>query len=238
MSVDSRKNSEPWKVDDAITAARLESMRDLAERAQLSSTTKNVRLYTGAQGGTAVAVDDTPQQQDRSRLLLLRNNMDALNPAHAMFDPFPDFGTGTAGQWYEALIVPQGASYLDYFADGPGKPQYNFKRGVIPPDCIAFDPNQMQTTDAPDVYYAGGRKPRPLRGSYQLGIVLGTVTPSPSTEVAFPLVVISPGMKRWRWNGYTRNIEVSFVLHPEADIDNPDELWVPEYTVGPCIPGT
>ncbi len=58
---DARRPTDEWKPDDPITAVRLEAMRSLAEQAQLTALGKNVRIYRGAQGGTAIAVDESPQ---------------------------------------------------------------------------------------------------------------------------------------------------------------------------------
>lgn len=55
---DARRALQPWKVDDDIEAVRLQSMQDLAEGAQLTAVSPNVRIYKGAQGGTAIAVDE------------------------------------------------------------------------------------------------------------------------------------------------------------------------------------
>lgn len=65
---DGRRNPDPWNVDDDITALRLQTMQDLAEAAQVVPGSPNVRMYKAVQGGTAIAVDATPQIPDRAVL--------------------------------------------------------------------------------------------------------------------------------------------------------------------------
>lgn len=54
-----KQSTQPWKAGDEITADRLEMQRQLAESAQLHAGSKNVRVYKGALGGTAIVVDPT-----------------------------------------------------------------------------------------------------------------------------------------------------------------------------------
>lgn len=58
--MESSRPTDPWKSGDELEAVRLEQMRHLAEAAQLYAASPNVHLYRGAQGGTAIAVDEAP----------------------------------------------------------------------------------------------------------------------------------------------------------------------------------
>lgn len=61
--MESRRPTERWKPGDELEAVRLETERELLEAAQVYAASPNVHMWRGAQGGTALAVDETSPRQ-------------------------------------------------------------------------------------------------------------------------------------------------------------------------------
>lgn len=56
--MEARRHTTPIRPDDPLEAEKSETIRQLAEASRLTAISSNVRIYRGAQGDTAIAVDE------------------------------------------------------------------------------------------------------------------------------------------------------------------------------------